>query len=148
MRIRRCTRNKRNSRKIGCICGHYNYFSSYGWPKKGRSFPQKLYAETVSVYLLIAFAQLSQKIGRYAEVLCSEELTISSLSIHTLQNPMSPPFQCKATVEVYIAYLNRRLIDVPSQWFSEYSTSYMGTMHESYISEIESTKLKRAPFGS
>lgn len=109
---------------------------------------QKLYSETFSAFLPIAFAQLTEQIGAYVEDWCSEELTVSSLTLDAPQNPASCPLQRKATVEVYIPSVNRRLVAVSSQWFSEYITPYMGTIHDCYILEFDSTKRQMVPFGA
>lgn len=94
-----------------------------GGSEKAGGYWQKLYIETFSAFLLIAFAQLTLPIGADGEDWCPEELRVFSLSIHAPQNPFPCPFQSKSTAEVYIPSLNKRLVAVSSQCYSEYITS-------------------------
>lgn len=81
------------SQKVGCHC-------------------QKQYNETFSMYLLVPFAQLTQKIGAYVEDSCLEDLKVFSWSVHELEDPASDLITLIATMEVLNPPSKRRIISV------------------------------------
>lgn len=109
---------------------------------------QKLYRETFLAFLPITFAQLIQQIRVCVKDCCPEDPTVSSLPILAVLYPASRPIQLSPTMQVHISFLDKNLIGLSSQWFSEYITSYMDTNHDCYIVKINTTERKLVPFGA
>lgn len=71
---------------------------------------QKLYIETFSTFLPVAFALLVEQIRLYVEHWCLQKLTLSSLTIHAPRNLAQFSFQRKPMVEVCTSFVSRRVI--------------------------------------
>lgn len=77
-----------------------------------------------------------------------EEVMVSSMSLNCNEIMSSDTFQRKATVEMFVLSLNRRLISVSGQWFSDFTTTVMGTIHDCYILAFDRKKQELIPFAT
>lgn len=99
----------------------------------------KLCNDTFPSLLPVAFAQLVHQIGAYVQQWCAEVITVLCSSLDTNENMLSDKLHRKATLEVFIPSSSRRLIAISSQWFSKFINCAMGTIHDCYILQFDSS---------
>lgn len=99
---------------------------------------KKLYNETISTFLATALAQVGHQTEVFVKHWSIEAVTVSSLSINTIQEPSIDTFQREATVQVFFPFLKQRLIAVSRQWLLEVITFVKERVHDNYILKFES----------
>lgn len=101
-----------------------------------------------SVFLLVAFALLSQNLETYVEGCCPERFTVSSSSLQAPNDPASYTTTRIGTKKVFVPPSNRRLIAEFLSWLYKCNSSSMCDIHERFILEFDRSRRKLIPFGT